>query len=291
MDSTTKAATHEIKDVKALISLHMAIFLFGCSATFAKTLSLPALMLVAGRTGFATLALGVFLQGQVFKISQKLFIFLFLTAALLAAHWLSFFQSIIVSNVTLCLLAFSTFPIFVACIEPFIFKEKYQKSDFIFALLALLGLWILYQPSSTGNVKAGIGYAVLSGFFFAIILVLNRMLVKEVAVIKIVFWQNCLATLLLLPFCTHLSFSTLNNFQWLGLALLGIIFTALSHTLYTKSLTRVTARFAAITTLLEPVYGIIVAMFYLHERLNIQTCLGGGIILAVMMTLTYQRIK
>jgi hypothetical protein len=43
----------------ALLQVHASVFLFGMSGLFGKFLALPATVIVLGRTGFATLALGL----------------------------------------------------------------------------------------------------------------------------------------------------------------------------------------------------------------------------------------
>ncbi|PSN18245.1 EamA family transporter, partial [filamentous cyanobacterium CCP5] len=48
----------------AVAQVHLAVFLFGLSGLFGKFLDLPATIIVLGRTGFATLALGIWLVGR-----------------------------------------------------------------------------------------------------------------------------------------------------------------------------------------------------------------------------------
>jgi len=104
-----------------LLEIHIAVILFGLSGLFGKFLTLPPLVIVFGRTFFATLTLGIILA--VFKIpfrvkSSRDFFVLILLGVILAAHWITFFHSIQISTVAVGLLTFSTFPIFVTFMEP-----------------------------------------------------------------------------------------------------------------------------------------------------------------------------
>ena len=92
---------------RGLAQLHVAVFLLGWPALFARWVSLPAGMITFGRTLFAGLALAVLvsLSPQGFRVaSRKDFLFLTLAGVLLALHWTAFFHAIQVSAVAVALL-------------------------------------------------------------------------------------------------------------------------------------------------------------------------------------------
>jgi len=59
---------------------------------------------------------------------------------------------------------------------------------------------------------------------------------------------------------------------------LGIVFTAVAHTLFIKELSSVKAQTTSIIASLEPVYGIIFAIFFVNEIPTLRV-LGGDIII------------
>jgi len=63
------------------------------------------------------------------------------------------------------------------------------------------------------------------------------------------------------------------------LVLLGVLFTAVAHSLFIKGLTNVKAQTASIIASLEPVYGIIFAVIILSEIPTLRVVIGGSIIL------------
>ena len=63
------------------------------------------------------------------------------------------------------------------------------------------------------------------------------------------------------------------------LAVLGIICTALSHSLFIKALANMKAQTVSIITGLEPVWGIMLALLFLSEIPDLKTIIGGGIII------------
>ena len=63
------------------------------------------------------------------------------------------------------------------------------------------------------------------------------------------------------------------------LIVLGVVFTALAHSIFNYALKRLKAQTAAIALSLEPIYGIIAAYLLLDEKLNAIMILGGSIII------------
>ena len=251
-----------------LIEINIAVLLFGIAGLFGKFLILPAWCIVLGRTGFATFALAMVMvftknRGPLQGIAG---IGLFgLLGLVLAIHWITFFHAIQVSSVAVGLLAFSTFPVFITCMEPWWFKEKRRVIDMITSLMVLVGLLIMVFPSPFGGqIRAGVIWGTISGLTFAILSLLNRKWVRQYPPVVIAFYQNAMATLLLLPMVAWRDIPV--SVSQLGLlAILGVVCTALSHVLFIRGLTFVRAQLASVIACLEPVYGIVLAYLLLHE--------------------------
>lgn len=275
-----------------MLEIHIAVLLFGLAGLFGKLLTLPALVIVFGRTLFASLTLGAILFCSSIPLrteSRQDLAVLILLGALLAVHWTTFFHAIQISTVAVGLLSFSTFPLFVTFMEPFFFKEKLRLFDILFAGSVLLGL-VLVVPSFDfqNNITQGACWGTISGLTFAVLSVLNRKYVSTYLPMVIVCYQNWIATVLLLPFLIskdwHLRPA---DFAWL--AILGIFCTALAHVLFIRSLVHVKAQLASMIACLEPLYGIIFALVLFGEVPALRTILGGGIILGTIILATIKR--
>ena len=70
------------------------------------------------------------------------------------------------------------------------------------------------------------------------------------------------------------------------LMMLGIIFTAVAHSLFISGLRTVKVRTAGILSGLEQVYGTLSAFLFLKEVPNFRECIGGVIILAAVFLST-----
>jgi drug/metabolite transporter (DMT)-like permease len=173
--------------------------------------------------------------------------------------------------------------------EPYFFKEKLRRFDMVTAGSVVLGL-ILVIPSLDfqNNITQGAFWGTLSGFTFAVLSILNRKYVSTYPSMVIVWYQNWIATLTLLPFLFFEDL-TLQATDFALLALLGVFCTALAHALFIKSLVHIKTQLASITACLEPVYGIIFALVLLGEIPASRTILGGAIILGTIAIASMKR--
>ena len=291
-----------------LLEIHGAVLLFGMAGLFGKLIALPALLIVLGRVAFAALFLGLFFlfsrRGITLKQGRD-YAGLVMLGIILAFHWWAFFHAIQVSTVAIGLLTFSTFPIFVTFLEPLylelrraadienreksprVFKRfflalkktRIKPSDLFLALITFAGV-VLVIPrfSLNDNMMQGALWGTASGFSFALLAILNKRYVETYSSLVIAFYQDLAAAAVLLPFVFLTEFSLAVN-DILLLVLLGVVFTAGAHSLFIQGLTGVRAQTASIIACLEPVYGIIAAVFLLGEVPGLRVILGGVVIL------------
>lgn len=267
---------------RSLAEIHLAVFLFGMAGLFGKLISLPSTIIVLGRVFFASISLLLILlyfKESLWLKRKKDYFCLALLGIILAIHWVTFFQSIQTSTIAIGLLTFSTFPVFVTFLEPIFFKEKIRRIDILLAFITLLGV-ILVIPrfDIQNNITLGAVWGTISGFTFAILSILNRKYSKRYSSLIIAFYQDAAATLVLLPFLFFMTI-TFSVKDLLLLVLLGVIFTGIAHSLFIKGLAHVRAQAASIIASLEPVYGIILAIFIVGEIPTLRIILGGIIIL------------
>jgi drug/metabolite transporter (DMT)-like permease len=275
-----------------LFLIHSAVLLFGLSGLFGKFINASPLYIVLGRTVFAALTLGIYARlisgtrlSDVPGQSTGLFI---LQGALLAVHWVFFFLSIQVSSVAVGLVTFSTFPLFVTFMEPLVFKEPLDRRDILTAVVVFSGICLVIpEPDLSNQTTLGGFYGILSGLTFAILALVNRKNVQMSDPVAVAFYQNLFAALCLVipviliqpraPAATDLP----------ALIFLGVVCTALSHTLFISSLKQIRAQTASVITGLEPVYGIVLAFFLLKEIPAMSTLTGGSLIIVASIAAGY----
>ncbi len=273
-----------VSSARHLLRIHLAVLLFGLAGLFGKLLSLSSVVLVFWRVVLASLALFAVVlvrRGARKPVSRRTLLVLFLLGVLLAVHWTMFFQSVRVSSVALALIAYSTFPVFVAFLEPLCFRERFHVVDVVRAVAALVGVAILTPNWNLGDrVVQGVLWGVGSGALFALLSLLNRKLVRENGNWTLVFYQDLFAAAVLLPFVMPEAMA-LSRTEVLLLLVLGIPCTAVAHGLFVAGLQGVSTRTASAIACLEPVYGMFLALVLLQDVPSLRTLLGGAIVLGV----------
>ena len=269
---------------KGVAQIHIAVFLFGFAGLFGKFLSCSPLYIVLGRTFFASIALFVyarfFAKTVLLEFGKKEISFFGLQGILLAVHWWSFFLSIQISSVAVGLVTFSTFPLFVTFLEPLFFKEKLKQINIFLAVAVFIGiLLVIPNFDFSNNVTKGGFFGIISGFTFALLALVNRRNARISNAIAIAFYQNLFATLFLILPILAIKIVPPQFSDLPYLIFLGVFCTALAHTLFIKALSFIKAQSAAIISGLEPVYGIILAFFWLNEIPQTRTLIGGLIII------------
>ncbi len=206
--------------------------------------------------------------------------------AILAVHWVAFFHSVQISTVAIALLTYSSFPIFVTFLEPFIYNERLRARDVLIALVVFGGL-VLVVPEFdlSNNLTLGVIWGTFSGFTFAVLSILNRKYVADYSALVVTLYQDAVACLILLPFVGHTALS-LTPGEWGGLILLGVVFTAVAHALFIRGMMAVKAQLASIIASLEPVYGILIALVVLNEVPSTREILGGVVIIGAIVYAT-----
>lgn len=268
--------------VPALASLHVAVLLFGLAGLFGKWIELPAATIVFGRTAVAAVALGTLLWLE--PAWRHAFDWrMAINGAVPAVHWVAFFKAIQIANVATGLLGYASFPLFVLLLELMLLHARARGADWAIAGLVVAGLLVLVpEPSLDNRVVRGLAWGVLSGLAFALLAVSNRALAARRAPAAIAFWQNVCAAACLAP---ALAISPVRpDARELALLLvLGVVCTALAHTLFIRSMRVLSAHTASVVAALEPVYGIALAAMLLDEVPDARTTVGAVLIVGAVL--------
>jgi len=270
----------------AHIELHVAVLLFGVAGLFGKLVSASPAIIVFGRTFFA--ALVIFLGLRFYRVglaisSRRALPVILASGLVLAVHWLAFFHAIQLSTIAVGLVGYATFPVFVTFLEPLLSGQKHRAIDFVSAALVVLGL-VLVAPGFSLEDKGLVGllWAIFSGVLFAVLTLMNRRLVANDPPFIVVFYQLSVAALCLFPFVVGKVTELDSRNLWL-LLFLGVLCTAVPHTLFIKSLGILKAQLASVVSALEPVYGIALAIIFLHEIPELKTLLGAALVLGAVL--------
>ncbi len=271
---------------QALVFVNIAVLLFGLAGLFAKWIDLPAICITFGRVLFSSIALGLYMRIRSisFRVEKRDVVRLIIAGLILALHWWSFLTSIQVSTVAIGTITFSSFPLFVTFLEPFFFHEKLEKRNVVIAVIILAGVVITIPEISLENhTFLGIAVGMVSALSYAILTMINKSIAGKVTSTATAFYEQATAAIVLLPFMAGVKVQPSGHDMAL-LLFLGVITTALAHTLFISSLQGIPAQLAGVCSSLETVYGILFALFLLGEVPGIREIIGAVIIVGAVIT-------
>ncbi|AZI22203.1 EamA/RhaT family transporter [Chryseobacterium taklimakanense] len=250
----------------ALFRLHFIVFLWGFTAILGKLIHANAQNLVFYRMLFAAVFLFVFIRifkKQSIKVSKKLFWQLAAIGAFMALHWLCFFHSIKVSNVSIALSCLSLSTLFAAILEPVIFKRRIDVSEIVMGVVILFCMYLIFQTEF--RYKEGIFYGVLTALFGTVFSVFNGRLYGKTSSGNIIFYEIfCGWAILSVFYILTGQVGQLNEISYRDLALvtlLAAVFTAYPMFESINLMKHITPFTLILTVNLEPIYGIILAYF------------------------------
>ncbi|MBD8019044.1 DMT family transporter [Kaistella pullorum] len=254
----------------ALFRLHLIVFLWGFTAILGKLIETNAQVLVFYRMFFASLFLFLFFRvfkGQSLRVPRRLLLQLIMIGGFMGFHWLFFFHSIKVSNVSIALSCLSLSTLFTSILEPVIFKRKIDISEVIIGIVIVICMTLIFKTEL--HYKEGIFFGVLTALFGTIFQVFNGKIYGKTSSGNIIFYEIFAGFLILSIFYIFTGqISQVGEISYRDLALLILlagVFTAYPM-LESVSLMKYISPFTLVLTInLEPVYGIILAFFIFGE--------------------------
>lgn len=271
----------------ALFRLHMIVFLWGFTAILGKLINTNAQALTFYRMLFAALFLFIFIRfikKESIKVSKKLFIQLSAIGGFMAFHWLCFFYSIKVSNVSIALSCLSLSTLFASILEPIIFKRKVDISEVIMGVVIVICMGLIFKTEF--QYKEGIFFGILTALFGTVFSVFNGKIFGKTSSGNIIFYEIFSGFLILTAFLllTGQIFQ-LNEISTHDLTLviiLASVFTAFPM-LESVNLMKYISPFTLILTVnLEPVYGIILAFFIFGESEQMSPIFYGASLIMIL---------
>ena len=131
--------------------MHFVILIFGFTGILGKLITIEAIPLVFWRTLIGGGAIYVWLKvrRKVSKKSTSDVLKMSGIGLLVAIHWITFFASIKISNVSVALTMLATSPMFIGFLEPLIFKRKIDWRELTVAAVVLVGVGTIFSFNTT----------------------------------------------------------------------------------------------------------------------------------------------
>jgi drug/metabolite transporter (DMT)-like permease len=274
--------------------LHFIVFLWGFSAILGKLTTIPAVEMVFFRSILAAAGMAIVITSTKgnFRVTGNQILKLFLIGSIVALHWMAFFGSARVSNVSVSLVGFATNSLWAAVLEPWFNNTKMKKYELLLGCIVLVGLYIIF--SFDFQYRLGLALGILAGFTSALFSVFNSKMVKDLPARTITFYEMIgvfLSIAAFLPFYQY--YLAENNvlqlspsmMDWVYIALLAGVCSVYAYTVAVELMKRISVFMIQLTLNLEPVYGIIMAViiFGQSEKMTLNFYIGTLIILGAVV--------
>ncbi len=282
------------------LRLHFIVILFGFTGILGKLITLPAVEMVFYRTLLAAAGMGAFLliARRSARVSSSDLIALLLTGVIVGLHWLTFFLSGRIANVSVSLVGFATASFWTALLEPLFNRTRVNLFELLLGLFVLAGLLIIFGSDFQYSVGLWIGIA--SGFSCAVFALINARMVKRVDPFLITFYEMMSAMIAIALFFpiyqaywaeNHTLQLAPTSMDWIWILVLAWLCTVYAYSAAVDLFRRISVFLFQLTLNLEPVYGILMALVVFGEVERMSLSFYAGAFVIFCAVIAYPFIK
>ena len=273
------------------LHLHFLVFIAGFTAILGKEITIGSVDLVWYRMLIAGILMFLYIKiiKLKIKVDTKTKLKFFAAGVIIALHWITFFEAINQSNVSITLAMFSTGAFFASFIEPIIYKRKIIWYEIFFGIIVVIGVFLITQSEIKYlyGIVLGISSALLSTLFA----VINGKFIEQHSATVISFYEFVsgvvFLSLFVLIFQDGFSseFFILTTSDWIYLFILASVCTAYAFIGSVDVMRHVSPYTVVLTYNLEPLYGIALALFLYPESeiMSTQFYYGAFLVLATVL--------
>ncbi len=277
--------------MQGTFSITLAAILWSSGGVLIKAISLDAYQISFWRSLFAIFTIFAIVKPRHLTFDTSTII-----ASFAYAFTLIFF--VIATKLTTAanaILLQYTAPIYVLLFSRFLLNETVSKTQLVLVIVALAGMVIFFLDSISPQGVKGNVFAIMSGFFFGLFLLLSRKNRREHP-IDAVLLGNGLIVLICSTIMMYGAFHdprgaadeyilygyAISTADSVMVAFLGILQIGIPYILFTRGIKFVRALDASLIAMLEPVLNPVWVFLFVGESPSLYTVTGGLIILAAV---------
>ena len=269
--------------------IHFCVVLWGFTAILGKLISLSSLAIVWWRMVLVTGALlfvASFWRG-LRKLSPRLIAIYAGIGGIVALHWLTFYESIKQSNASVAATCMALTSVFIAFIEPFIARRRFDVRELILGVAVLPGVMLVVGGTPQG-MHSGIAIGALSALLVAIFSSLNKRYIEHGEALSVTGIEMAsgavLITIVALAWPNAQStFAVPQGNDALYLLALAVGCTLLPFALSLVALRQLSAFSSALAVNMEPVYSIVLAIVLLGEQRELEPSFYVGVAIILLV--------
>ncbi len=272
----------------ALVLLHLSVLIAGFTGVLGRLITLDAYALTLYRCILAASMLAVFLLlRRNFTRLQRFDFLCMAIGVVVAIHWMFFYASIKLSNVSVGVVCLSAMAFASALLEPLMLRRRFRSGEFVCACIGMSGILLIFNFDT--HFRAGIACGLICAVLASVYTILNKKYAASAPCRqRVLFYEltgGALCLLLMLPVyaaVTGVQGLALSPADLLWLLALASVCTVGLNLLQIMVLRQVSAFTVNLSYNLEPVYSILLAMLIFAENRELTPAFYGGLALIVL---------
>ncbi len=278
-----------------ILVLHFTVLIWGFTGVLGELISVSALHLVWYRVLIAAISLWLYFiySKKSIQVPKAQMLQYLAVGMLVGIHWMLFFHAIKISTVSVILVTLSSVTLFTAILEPIINRARISVADIIVGLVIIFGIYLIFKFEF--QYFWGIVFGLSCAFCASIFSIFNARMVKKGSPTIITFYEMIGAWIGVS--IVMLTTGQFNEQLWLSqsdliyLLILGVGCTAVAYVLGVAVMKELSAFTVALTTNMEPVYGIILALLIFGQKETMSAGFYSGAIIVLAAVFVYPYLK
>lgn len=280
----------------SLLLLLGSMAIFGAIGLVRRLIPLPSSVIAMARGLIGGSALLILLLARRERIGLRSLgkdgRWLLLSGALLGFNWILLFEAFRFTSVAIATLCYYLAPILVVLVSPALFHERITLKKGVCVVVALVGMLLISgvtRGGARGDVR-GVLFALAAAVFYAGIVLANKKITTVDGLRRTVI-QLLAAGVVLVPYV--LLTEDLSALAWTpaaaGMLLVaGLVFTALTYTMYFSAIPGLRAQTVALGSYIDPVVAVLISALLLHEPMSALEWLGAVLLLGATAVSTLE---
>ena len=189
-----------------------------------------------------------------------------------------------------------TIPIFTLTVGAILGVEKLRSVKVVGIVLAAVGVILLIDPrnaSFSSETTVGDVFIILNSLSYSIYVAVSKDILIRVGALKAIAWVFIFAAIICVPLGVYSLISidviAVSSSVWLAVLYSGVIATAVPYFANAWALARVNPSTVAVYVYLQPVFGLVMAVVFLGERVRLNFLAAASLIFAGVYLVTKRR--
>lgn len=283
------------------LRLHVSILLAGATGLFGKFISISELPLVFYRVVFSVmfLALVMGLGHRLHRLPGRQLAAILGCGVLLSVHWVCYYGSIKLANVSIGAICFALVGFFTALVEPLVNHHKPSWRELMLSLITVAGVMLIFGFDT--RYRVGIAVGCLSSLLYSFYSVLSKKVqaVTGRASSTMLFYELVgggvvlAVALFIFSQCRPEADVIPSAHDFWALLIFAAVFTIAPFLLQLQALRSISAFTVSLSYNLEPIYTILLAMLIFGESRELSGAfwIGVSLILISVLIQTLLAIK